>query len=116
MLGKHFTTEPSPSPQDLILSLRDDVFVASLVYIEFQANHGYRVSPRGWEECASSCLLWWEKGYVRDGSQLPCARAGQAVHWGLGLGGSAGSINTPRVTCVTHNLHDLGRFPPLLKG
>ena len=42
MLGKHFTAEPPPSPKDLILSLRDDVFEASLVYIEFQANHGYR--------------------------------------------------------------------------
>lgn len=67
MLGKHFTTEPSPSPQDLILSLRDDVFVASLVYIEFQANHGYRVSPRGWEECASSSV---SSGGRRDMSEM----------------------------------------------
>lgn len=67
MLGKHFTTEPSPSPQDLILSLRGDVFVASLVYIEFQANHGCRVSPWGWEERASSSVSF---GGRKDMSEI----------------------------------------------
>lgn len=43
VLGKHSIIEALPSPKDLVLSLRDDVFKASLVYMEFQASHGYIV-------------------------------------------------------------------------
>jgi hypothetical protein len=55
MLGKRFTAEPPPRPKDLFLSLRDDVLEASLVCIEFQANHGYGVESWGW---GRMCVLF----------------------------------------------------------